>query len=182
MSSRNLVIFTCILMVILSSLACEIPSATLSDEEFAELARPTCQSLKVELGNIDASDLILHQIFEMRAAAYTQTAEQMAEINVSEESAPYATVLRATLAELAGVNINFAGALEQALAEADLKSSGKLTLLTTETGRVMVTTGSIFEMTTLDIDMALASSLYTLRITINEAASALGLEDCMLEK
>jgi hypothetical protein len=106
----------------------------------------------------------------------------MAEINVSEESAPYATVLRATLAELAGVNINFAGALEQALAEADLKSSGKLTLLTTETGRVMVTTGSIFEMTTLDIDMALASSLYTLRITINEAASALGLEDCMLEK
>lgn len=171
----------CVLAIVLSSIACGIFSTFLTDEAFAELAQETCQGLSTELGVIDDSDVILVQLFEMRATVYLNAAEKMAEFKISEESAPQAFALRTGLTELGDANQNFANALDDALKNVDIKGSGKLTLLTTESGRVMVTAGSIFEITTLDIDPELALSLYTIRDTINESASLLGLEACILK-
>ena len=145
----------------------------LSDEEFVIAAQGTCEALAAELASLEELD------FSGRAEAYHRAAGTLAALEISEESAPQGTLLRTSLAELAGAFETFSGALDQALAEAGIDKPA--ILMWSEDGDVYASAGSIFDMVKLEIDNAVVTRLTTGVDTAREAANALGLEECAPE-
>lgn len=143
----------------------------LSDEEFAETAQGTCQTLMTEITSLNPLDNT------GKAEAYRRAAGILTELEISEESAPQGILLRTGLIELAEAQENFAGALDKALAGADIDIE---LLIITEEGDVFGIASD--EMVILDLDKALVIERSTKIDAVRGAATALGLEECAPEQ
>lgn len=156
------------------------PTATpmpslLSDEEFAETAQGTCQTLMTEITSLNQFD------YAGKAEAYRLAAGVLTEFEVSEESAPQGILLRNGLIELAEAQENLAGALDKALAVADMDTLGML--ITTE--EIVFASASYplgDDIVILDLDSALIFEVNTKIDAVRGAATALGLEECAPEQ
>jgi hypothetical protein len=169
MNTKSLTTMMCVFALSLLLAGCR--PAPLSDEEFSESAQGTCQTLMTEMASLDPLD------HAAKAEAYRRAAEALAEFEISEESAPQGMLLRTSLAELAEAHGNFAGALTEALAQANI--DGASLLLFTESGNVFTSSsGTVFDMVALDIDPELVIELNTRTAEVHAAATALGLEQC----
>ena len=147
--------------------------AALSDEEFTEAAKPACQALATEIEALEDMD------FAGRAAAYRQAAQALEAFKISEDSAPQGTLLRTTLAEMAGTVDAFSSALTVALDGADIENPTYMAF--GEDGGVIATAGTLFDMVKLDVDPAVVLAMTDKLAALKEAATALGLEQCAPE-
>jgi hypothetical protein len=169
---KNIIKLLCLFVLSLQLTGCG--PALLSDEAFVEAAQGICQTLKTEITSLDQLD------YAGKAEAYNLAAGALAAFEISEESAPQGTLLRTSLSELAKAHENFAGALEKALAKADMDTPAML--MFTEGGNVFATSGNIFDAVKLDIDNALVLELNTKMVAVEGAATVLGLEECAPEQ
>jgi len=147
----------------------------LSDEEFAEAAQGICQTLADEYASASEA-IVISDKYIGQAAAYRKAAEALAEINISEESAPQGSYLRTNLAELAEAQEIFADILTEALATADIE--GQMFMFVTEGGKVFASGGSIFDIVELDIDPTIVLGMTETQTALREAATELDLPNC----
>ena len=151
-------------------------SSAVNDTEFTEGAQETCQNLS---DNIEMTEMLLD--YGTKAEIYRAAADALDEIDFTAESAPQGYQLQTSLAALAEALEAFDQALEQAAEEAGLESLNMVMM--TEEGSVFVSdTGSIFDMTKLNIDSELVMQVNASNDALAEAATTIGLETCAPEQ
>ena len=147
----------------------------ISDEDFAELAKGTCEELKSKLTDIKNTRRTFIEEYEMESEAYQQAADKLVEIEIIDEFAPRATNFRTSLIELAEVYNNFAKALIEGLDKSGLAISKTKFFATTVDGKALVFTDKWID---LDIDTDLVLRIVPIKTTFQEAAKVLGLDAC----
>jgi hypothetical protein len=151
----------------------------LTDEEFTKVAHGVCSNLKTEIAPLDP--FILFDLTS-KADAYKRAADVLADLEITEQSAPYGTLLRSGLAELADSLDMVDKVLSEAIIKADLGESD-ITIIITEGGEVFAYTDSIFEATYLEeIDASQIENLQSIQEQVRAAAMSLNLEDCAIEE
>jgi hypothetical protein len=169
----NTKLISMICLFVTSLLLASCGSKALNDVEFADAAREVCSTLNTESASLDKLD------FASRAAAYRRAADALAGLEITEKSAPQGTGLRSGLAGLADSFDKLGKAIDDAVLKANLNAP--VTLMITEDGTVFAYTGSILNLTRLDIEPAIVSDLKATQARVREAAISLKLEECAIE-
>ena len=176
MNTKKLITLTCLSAMSLLLASCG--PTPLNDEEFTDTAREVCSTLKTEIAYLNTDD------FTSRAEAYRRAADALADLNITEQSAPQGTHLRSGLAEMA----DFFDVFGQAYAEfltnpkVETTSTGDIPqLMITEAGTVFGHWGDILFSTKLEIEAATVLEHYETQKRIREAAISLELEECAIE-
>ncbi len=170
MKTKKLITLTCLSAMSLLLASCG--PTPLNDEEFTDTAREVCSTLKTEIASLDTFD------FTSRAEAYRRAADTLADLNITEQSAPQGTRLRSGLAEMA----DFFDVFGQAYAKVEKTRIGDtLQLIYTEDGSVYANWGDILLSTKLEIEAATVLEHYATKERVREAAISLGLEECAIE-
>ena len=147
----------------------------LNDEEFAESARGVYSNLKTDFDSLNPID------FTSKADVYSRAADALDDLEISEQSAPQGARLRSGLSKLAVSYDMFDKALNEALSKANIE--GSFNLMITEGGSVFVTSGGDWAtLQELEIETDLYLELKAAQTLIQDAAIALGLEDCIPEQ
>jgi hypothetical protein len=150
--------------------------AHLSDGEFGDAAREICQTLLEDYASAIETENLASRYTGL-SAAYSQAASAMAELDITETSAPQGTQLRTSLASLAEALDIFWPALSAALGEA-LEAGESVNILVTEAGTVYLVNLTAGDMETADIDPPITLAVITAQEAATAAATALGLPDC----
>ena len=146
----------------------------LSDMEFADAAQDVCSTLHTESASLSDLDLTA------RAAAYQHAVDALVALNITEESAPQGTKLRSGLTRLADSFGEFGKAISDATLKANLQEPVAIAI--TEDGSVFgYPESSVFDITKLDVDPTILSDLRTYQAQVQEAATSLKLEDCVIK-
>ena len=173
--ARTATIF--VLLAVLATSGCGLGQLfgppPLNDEEFAEAAREVCSDLKAKFEPLE--EFVL---FDVKAEACRQAADALADLEITEQSAPHGTQLRSSLAELADLYDAADKALSEAATKAGLKEP--FTVMITEDGTVLAYKDSIFDVMVLEVDRNLIADLLSAQEQVREAAMSLNLKDCAI--
>ena len=171
MNTKKLITLICLFALSLVLVSCGSPS--LNDEEFTDTAREVCSTLKAEIASIDSLDIT------SRADAYRHAADALADLEITEQSAPQGYLLRSGLVELADSFDMFDKAFAEALTKANIDTPE--TVIFTEEGSVFAISMSTNDLSKLDIESALVLELNVNNALVREAAISLELEECAIE-
>ena len=150
--------------------------AHLSDEEFADAAPEICQTLLEDYASAIETENLASRYAGL-SAAYSQAASAMAELDITETSAPQGTQLRTSLASLAEALDIFWPALSAALGEG-LEAGESVNIMVTEAGTVYLVNITAGDIEIADIDPPITLAVITAQDAATAAAAALGLPDC----
>ena len=170
MNTKKLMTLICLFGLSLLLASCGPPA--LNDEEFTDSAREVCSTLKTEIASVVPLD------FTSRADAYRQAADALADLEITEKSAPQGFRLRSGLAELANSFDMFDKAFTEALAKANIVPEA---VFFTEEGSVFAISMSDNDISKLEIEAALLLELSATNELVREAANSLELEECVIE-
>lgn len=146
---------------------------TLNDAEFADAARNVCSSLQSVSASLGQLDLAA------RSAAYRQAVDALVVLNITEKSAPEGTLLRSGLNGLADSFEKFDKAIDDAIDKANLEAP--VSVAVTEHGTVLAFPGNnVLHVTELDIDPTIFLDLQANQLQVQEAATNLKLEECVV--
>ncbi len=174
MNTKKLITLTCLSAMSLLLASCG--PTPLNDEEFTDTAREVCSTLKTEIAYLNTDD------FTSRAEAYRRAADALADLNITEQSAPQGTRLRSGLAEMADFFDVFGQAYAEFLTNPKVTRTGDTPqLMFAEDGSVYANWGDILFSTKLEIKAATVLEHYETQERIREAAISLELEECAIE-
>ena len=176
MNTKKLITLTCLSAMSLLLASCG--PTPLNDEEFTDTAREVCSTLKTEIASLDTFD------FTSRAEAYRRAADTLADLNITEQSAPQGTRLRSGLAEMADFFDVFGQAYAEFLTNPKVETTrtgDTPQLMYTVDGSVYANWGDILFSTKLEIEAATVLEHYATKERVREAAISLELEECAIE-
>ncbi|MFZ2096527.1 MAG: hypothetical protein WAV05_07795 [Anaerolineales bacterium] len=174
-------------LIVLLLAGCGGAPAAQTDEEFADAAQGVCTTLKAELDPLDALGPIGVNTLAPWAEAYERASEALADLVITEVSAPQGTRLRSGLAELADSYDAFGEALDKAVAQNSDPEESYVVGGFLGDGTVILfplSGRNLFERmegsVQIETEKALVLNLLETETAVREAARSLGLEDCTL--
>lgn len=150
----------------------------ISDADFAELAQSTCAKLKIDQDTVDAAKTAFYDKYGVLSLPLKLAYDELSGIEITQITAPQATIFMSSLAELAQVFGDFSAAFYVGLENAGLTLKDTSYAALSEDNRVLVFTDVWVD---LALDPILVAKIGTVKETFNAAANELGLSDCKMK-
>jgi len=155
------------------------PTATevydISDSEFAEKAKDTCNSLLRELKNIYTTIPSNADISE----AYRQAAKSLGQLHYTSQSAPLGYQLQNNMTQYAEVLEEYRSSYNRAISEAGITGPGIYRVTTDFTIEIISFSG---DTKIIDFNRDLVEKYHTSKDAFLEAATELGLDGCAVNE